>query len=346
MTITVRSVARRASLAATLTAMLASMLTAALAATACQPATGTKPDSRAAEPDLSQGDAVFLPGLAPQLEVKRAPTGHLLVRPVVNGVQPGWFIFDTGAGICVISTPHLAEFKLAKAGAIEATGVGGSSSRALYRADTLVLGPLSLRNHPVMATDLSFLQRFLKDDIVGIIGYGVLSRCVAELDPAAPAIALFDRGTYTPADGTWSTLTLLNRVPALTATYEGHQGLFRVDTGSNESVTIHQAAVRKHDLLNGRPNLASAKMGGVGGFVSAKKGTLATFALAGTDLGEVPATFSLATSGSMADSDLDGTIGSGILDRFRLVFDYAGERAILIPHPRTDPIITPRSDHP
>jgi len=44
--------------------------------------------------------------------VKRAPTGHPLVKPVVNGQDTGWFIFDTGAGIGCVSTPHVESLVL------------------------------------------------------------------------------------------------------------------------------------------------------------------------------------------------------------------------------------------
>src|SRR5215470_7433707 len=58
-------------------------------------------------PGLQGGEATFDPKAPAKLEVKRVKTGHLLVRPVINGHEAGWFIFDTGAGICVVSTSHV-----------------------------------------------------------------------------------------------------------------------------------------------------------------------------------------------------------------------------------------------
>src|SRR5262245_43988348 len=109
-------------------------------------------------PDLEQGTATFDPAITNELQVKRVKTGHLLVRPVINGLDAGWFIFDTGAGICVVSTPCVNRLKLKRLGDIDAQGTGGDEEAKLYRASTVKLGPLTLTDHPIMATDLSFLK--------------------------------------------------------------------------------------------------------------------------------------------------------------------------------------------
>lgn len=64
----------------------------------------------------------------PALAVRRAPTGHLLVHPRINGKDAGAFIFDTGAGMCVVSAPHSAELGLRASGSLEALGIGGVST--------------------------------------------------------------------------------------------------------------------------------------------------------------------------------------------------------------------------
>ena len=38
------------------------------------------------------------------LETKRAASGHVMVRPLIDGKDHGWFIFDTGAGINVLDS--------------------------------------------------------------------------------------------------------------------------------------------------------------------------------------------------------------------------------------------------
>src|SRR5262245_35561602 len=60
------------------------------------------------------------------LELTRATSGHLLVKPKINGIDVGWFIFDTGAGITCIDKGVADKLKLPDAGEITATGMGGN----------------------------------------------------------------------------------------------------------------------------------------------------------------------------------------------------------------------------
>lgn len=288
-------------------------------------------------PALDQGRTEFRADAASAVEVLRAKTGHLLVKPLVNGHEPGWFIFDTGAGICVVSTPHLDGLGLAEAGSIDALGVGGGKASRLYRATSVSLGPVTLHDHPIMATDLSFLKQHLGEEIAGVIGYGVLSRCVAEIeigDAERPArLALHDPASYELAGATWQALELEGRVPAVHASFEGHEGLFRIDTGANGFVTFHQPAVEKWKLLEGR-DVTDARLGGVGGFVPAKKGVVGWFELGGVRREAVPATFATEAKGTFADASKDGNIGAELLRPFRMVMDYANERAAFVPAAR------------
>jgi hypothetical protein len=103
----------------------------------------------------------------------------------------------------------------------------------MLRATELALGPLTVRDVPLMKTDLSFLRPHLGEDIAGVIGYGVFARCVVELDLAAPRIALRDPAGYELAAGAWTPMELDNLIPTVTATVEGHAGRFHLDIGSN-----------------------------------------------------------------------------------------------------------------
>lgn len=286
------------------------------------------------------------------IEVKRAPTGHLLVRPVINGVQCGWFIFDTGAGVCVVSTPTIAALKLRDGPSVDAVGIGGAATKKLKFADTLTVGPLTLRDHAVMETDLSFLTPHLKDEIAGVIGFGVLSACVAEIDLETATIALHDPATYVLADAAWSPLILNDRVPGVPGKFEGHEGLFRLDTGANGSVSMHEQATRELALLDGRET-REGKAGGVGGFVKMRRGTLAWIEFGGVRQENVPADFAVEAKGAFGNDAYAGNIGVNLLKQFVLVTDYtrkqiafkvrpveadAGQDAKLAPKP--DPELT------
>ncbi|MDX9911757.1 MAG: retropepsin-like aspartic protease [Phycisphaerales bacterium] len=275
----------------------------------------------------------FETGVPSALDVKRAPTGHLLVRPQVNGHDAGWFIFDTGAGMGVVSTPHVEHLGLTPAGSIDAVGVGGATGAPLFACETLSIGPVTLAGHTLMGADLSFLKPHLGEEIVGVLGYDVLSRCVAEIDLADSRIALHDPASYTlPEGAAWQPLFLEGRVPSIDASFEGHEGRFRLDTGANGGVTFHEPCVRELGLVEGR-EVSPAKIGGVGGFVDARSGTIEWFELAGVRHERVPAMFAMEPKGTFADATKAGNIGGEILSRYVLVFDYPSSRIAFVPRP-------------
>jgi hypothetical protein len=296
------------------------------------PSLAPSAQEHAAHTGVHAGDVRFDPAAKAELEVKRAKTGHLLVRPALNGHTGGWFIFDTGAGICVVSTPRAEAFELSDAGDLEATGTGGSATTGAAVAETLVLGPMTLHDVPLMRTDLSFLDEHLGVEVAGVIGYGLLSRCVVELDLLAPRIALHDPAGYELASGAWTPIEFDHLIPTVSASYEGHVGRFQLDLGSNSALTFQEPAVRRLELLKGR-ELKDAKLGGVGGFIAAKRGPIASFELAGVRFDDLEATFPLEAKGIAAEEGRDGSIGTKVLEAFVLTFDYPGARISFRPRP-------------
>ncbi len=312
--------ARRFRSAATIAAVLASSLLSA-----------TPADAQAADRGelLRQGDASFIAGAPAKLDVKKAKTGHLLVRPKIDGREAGWFIFDTGAGICVVTTSDVESLGLTRVGEIDATGGGGGQKAPVYRARSLQIGPMRLADHPLMAVDLAFLDQHLGERVSGVIGFGVLSQCIAAIELSTPSIALYDPAAFTLKAGAWTPLDLSDRVPVMPATFEGHEGLFMLDTGDHTHITFHEPAVQKWNLLDGR-TLTDQKLGGVGGFVAAKAGRIDRLDFGGVTLRDVPASFAIEARGTHAQTARSGRIGAGVLGQFEMIVDYGRERIALV----------------
>ena len=283
---------------------------------------------RLARPTNARFDAA----VAPALEVKRVASGHLLVHPKVDGEDLGWFIFDSGAGINCISTEVTEALAEGPFGEIGARGVGGDVPAHFWRADQLVLGPLTIDDPIFMGLDLAFLERPFGVPVAGILGFEFLARCVAELDMQAGAIALFDPATYAlPAGGRWEDVLLYGRHPCVRASFEEREGVFKIDTGAaDDTVTLHYQVVHDLDLTAGRDTQAS-QSGGVGGNVGTRVGQLATFTLGGHEFRALPASFALEDKGAFADDYVWGNIGGKLLEPFRLVFDYPGGRLGFVP---------------
>jgi hypothetical protein len=119
--------------------------------------------------------------------------------------------------------------------------------------------------------------------------------------------------------------------PAVRARFEGdREGVFRLDTGSDDTVTFHTPAVERFKLLGGR-STAPTRSGGVGGISSGQTGTLEWFELGGHRFERPKVGFATAREGAFADDYMVGNIGTGFLGAFVMVFDYTNRRIAFAP---------------
>jgi Aspartyl protease len=98
-------------------------------------------------PNDTEFDAVASPGLV----VKRAMTGHILVRPKIDGQEVGWFVFDSSAGANVIDATVASNLKLERLGSTTVTSVTGNEPSSIFRAKSLALGPMTIAR-PLLVT--------------------------------------------------------------------------------------------------------------------------------------------------------------------------------------------------
>jgi hypothetical protein len=147
------------------------------------------------EPVLSPPDDITFDTAVPAaLEIKKAPTGHLLVHPLVDGKDVGWFIFDTGAGANILEKRAAETLQIEQYGEIPAVGVGGVKMSHVCRPETLRVGPATMLKPQMIVMDLAFLDQHMGEKVAGIVGYGILHRTVAKVDMETPAVELHDPG--------------------------------------------------------------------------------------------------------------------------------------------------------
>lgn len=271
-------------------------------------------------------DATFATGVSSKLECKRTKSGHLLVRPRVNDKAIGWFIFDTGAGQNILDKRAIKETGIKTFGEVTAIGVGGSTKVPFCRPDSLQLGPITLRTPLMSVFDLAFLDMPLGEKIAGIIGYGLLARCVVELDQAAGDIRIHNPTGYELTDAEWTPLSIYHRVVCVPGTFEGHDGMFRIDTGAGGwPATFHGPTTRKYNMLDDRKTKRTM-VGGVGGMKSAKSGVIKSLAFGGQTFEKLTVAFATVEDGAFADPYIDANIGENLIGRSVIVMDYANGR--------------------
>lgn len=266
-----------------------------------------------------------------RLEVRRVRSGHLLVHPLVNGQDVGWFILDSGAGTMVIDQKVADRLGMPAVGEIVAVGVAGTTKTRFRMGGPLRLGPLTMTRVRYLDLDLGFLTKAFGLPVSGIVGRELFARAAVEIDMAGEAVSLHDPARYRLEGAQWQEMFFSGRNPAVQARFEGERaGLFKIDTGSDATVTIHAPAVQRFGLLAGRET-REARSGGVGGTRPSRKGKLAWFELAGHRFESPEVEFAGAGEGAFSDMYTLGNIGAGFLKEFRIVFDYGNKRIAFAP---------------
>jgi predicted aspartyl protease len=272
----------------------------------------------------------FNAGVSAKIEVKRAATGHVLVHPKFDGKDLGWLIFDTGAsGATVLDPTAVAKLNVTPLGSAPATTILGTARTRIVRANSLEIGPLTLANPLLTELDMGPIRNAIGAEIVGIIGFDLLSRCVAEITLSENCIKLFD-SAHDPAEALpWQKLTFNHSLPLVPATFEGdRKGFFRLDVGASgefTNVVFHSPTVDSMQLLKGRD---VTKIGGSG--MHFASGKIAWFELAGHRFENPEVVFALDHKGPFADEYVEGNLGVEFLKPFRIVLDFPHERVALI----------------
>jgi hypothetical protein len=261
---------------------------------------------------------------------------EIVLQVRVNDSAPLKFMFDTGAGISILSARKAAELGLKQVDSVDATGVGGKLKGTLTNGVSLSAPGVKVLNQRLALLPLDFPFCEARD-IDGIIGYDFIKEFVVEINYDTHTLSLFEPLSYQyTGRGDLLSLTIKGtpRVHALIA-LPGKapiEGLFEIDTGSDGALTINSPFVKRHRLLTALSTQAANRergLAGESGRIDARLGKLqlGRFAIAAPIVG-----FSTDTKGSMAAEDNDGPIGNEIMQRFKVTIDYSRQRLMLEPN--------------
>jgi len=288
------------------------------------------------KPESQQADYSFDKTKSSRLEVRRTPSGHLLIHPLFDGLDLGWFVFDTGATTNVVTETVIEKLALEEIGKSVIGGMGGHQGGArIYGGANMQLGPLTIRNLRLKTSKGSDFS-FFGENVSGVIGYDVLARAVVEMDLGpALSISLFDKARFDFPEENAGKLTLHWKVPYIEAFFEkGRSSYFLLDTGvGGAGVVFWKYAVDKLGLLAGKNGLQAEKTVGAGGMaVGFVKGSLNWFEIAGIKTAPAPASFSV---GNDHESDLysAGVFGYSMFKGYKVLMDYASGRIAFIKKP-------------
>lgn len=283
---------------------------------------------------IEADDSRYDPSISPRIDLMKIHTGHVFVRPRIDGQEVGWLAFDTGSGAGFTLLPSVADrLGMPRFGRLAGGGAGSAIHVAsLRQGRSFALGPVTISNsiYTELPSELNeTMKRLAGIEVVGTCGYDLFRRCIVELDIGKTEALLHPRQGG-PRVERWHDLTLQHCIPSLRCRFEGDRdGLFQLDTGAGPLVLFHSPTVERLRLLDGRAG-QPMPVRGAAGTVDTVVDKLGWIEIAGERRSDVPAMFVTGAAGALADPHTDGTFGGVLLAPKKIVLDYGSRRMAVI----------------
>jgi hypothetical protein len=311
-------------------------LAVALAATVA-PYASQAPAPRACTPALVASAATA---------VTRVPidvTNNHVYIAVCAGTRALDFLLDTGAAASFFDLGTAKSLGAEFGAPFTARGAGaGTVAGATLRNLPVTLAGTAVMQTVNSAIDFSGLTPREGRVIEGVLGYDFLSRYVVAIDYAGGELRLHERAAFRDDGAAWIPITFASNHPHVTAEIrladgETIRGTFVVDVGSSLALGLARPFVDEHRLRSriGK-TVRRPGGGGVGGPADADYGRIPLLRIGAAELRDVVTLLFGENAGVFSgNSSWGGNIGSDILRRFVVTFDYQGRRMRLTPHAQT-----------
>jgi hypothetical protein len=270
--------------------------------------------------------------------------GRVFLRVYVDGKGPGDFQLDSAAGNSCVSKRFGERIQLEAPFRGTVAGAGdGSQFVPLARDARFTVGSLVVRSSLVPLVDFDDLDLRIGRRTDGLIGVPFLKRYVIALDYGARTMTAYEPGSF-EYHGGGTVLPIDFAAGGATA-----QAVVRVpdqpplpmrlllDAPHPGPLVLTSPFVDRHDLLASArrltPKLVPTDVKGVGGRSAQLPGRATALEIGPYVFRSPVVLLSRAAAGTLASSEIAGLVGSQILRRFRVIFDFPHRRVVLEPGP-------------
>jgi hypothetical protein len=256
---------------------------------------------------------------------------RIFVNVMINGHGPFHIILDTGASLAV--SPEAAQ----KAGltAERTTETGGVGEKSVEAQNThvreLSFGPVHLSNVDcdiISTADSPYV--FGKIPVDGFFGAEIFEKYVVRHDYQKKELTFYDPQTYVySGSGESITFERPGNIPVISASFDGIDAKFGVDTGARSALILYGPFVAEHHLAEKyQPKFQGVSGWGLGGPVRSYMVRSQSLKIGQFELHGLIARLSLNKSGATASNSKAGLIGPDVLRQFTFICDYARHRLI------------------
>lgn len=286
---------------------------------------------------LASGSVVEQRALRIPFEITEG--GHIMLSVRVNGAEPVWFGFDSGAEQTLISKKQATALKLKLQGETQAAGTGEETvDFALAKNVSFNLSGVQFVMREVGVLPLEFSSNDSVHPLSGLIGYDLARRFVIEIDYAAQVMNLYSPRSYRyRGRGEIIPIRMMDNNPHVSVKIvlpglAPVRGMFAIDSGTATDVLFYSPFVKAHRLLDSTQQTTEAAVEGIGGASKIRIGKATNLQLGSLVIQNPVVHFSLAAKGDDAGTIGAGVIGGKLLRQFKkVIFDQSRSRLILEP---------------
>ena len=268
----------------------------------------------------------------------KSRSGDLLVETTINGSEPLLFKLDTGFGITTINPNRVESLHLERVGHMIIVGIAGEEQADTYANAVFNFGGATYPPRRIASLPSDARRRWRKRD--GILGESFFRRFVVEIDVAKQHLRLYEPKTFEyRGSGEIIPISFKKDTPIIDATItpQGRDPItahFEIDTGCDGDLCIGHEFIAANHLLDDAKASPSDSRRGVGGGAEIRAETLSELRMGKLIVKNPAANFFL--EGSPAGEGQVGHIGLGVLERYKMIFDYSRRQLILEQYPATN----------
>jgi hypothetical protein len=253
---------------------------------------------------------------------------RIFFKGTVNG-KPAEIMLDSGAASSVADSKFAASIGLTGGSPISVRGAGGDAQGRMASGVTIVAGPLTLAKANVLLLDMRDIQTAIGRPIDLILGRNAFTAGIVDIDFERREIRFAPSAGFVPPKGAvrlpMGSEHGIRLIPVSIG--QGAPIQAAVDLGNGGTFMIAKSQW-ENDAAIPALRFARTQAGGVGGLTDHRMVTLPGLTVAGQRLENVPASLNL-NGGDLPTSGAN--IGIGLLQRFRLAFDYGHDALYLTP---------------
>lgn len=257
---------------------------------------------------------------------------HIYVDAGIDGT-PVRLLFDTG-GVNLLTPQAARRLGLDVQGQLAGRGVGEQTvDVGIARAGRLALGGFELDAPMFYVMDLGDLPAVEGVSFDGLVGYEVFHRVGVRIDYGARRLLLVETARQQPLpEAVAVPFALEERIPVVQGSIDGRPATLSIDTGSRSALSVHAPFVREHGLVEAYGARFETVTGwGVGGPSHGWPVRIGEVRLGTVAVPDLAADLITRETGALANAAISANVGSGLLRRFVVEFDYPNRRMYLSP---------------